>query len=459
MTHYDLAIIGTGSGNSVPTPEMDDWKIAIIEEDMFGGTCLNRGCIPSKMFVYAADMAEHALTAERLGVHTSFNGVDWPAIVDRVFGRIDPIASGGEEWRDSLDNTDVYKGRGRLIGDMGIEVGDRHITADRIVVAVGARPHLPDVPGLNDVPFHTSDTIMRVRELPERLVVIGGGYIAGELGHVIGSFGTEVTFILRSDRMFRAEDEQISEAATRLYSERFEVKGGSKILDVRHDGSEFVLRLERNGGVEEVAGDALLVASGRIPNSDTVGAAAAGLALHDDGRIITDETMATNVPGIWALGDITNPFQLKHLANAEARVVSHNLMSPESPIRRREGLVPHAIFGSPQIAGVGPTEQALREDGREYVGAVNFYAGTAYGWAMEDSTSFVKLLGDPATGLLLGAHIMGPQAASLIQQLIQGMRFGQTVEEMARDQFYIHPALTEAVEGALLQLADRLRAA
>ena len=172
--------------------------------------------------------------------------------------------------------------------------------------------------------------------------------------------------------------------------------------------------------------------------------------MHPDGRVVTDDTLATGVEGIWAFGDLVNPFQLKHLANAEARLLSHNLTNPGDIRRMDYSQVPAAVFGSPQIASIGATEQALRAVGRPYLTSVTEYAGTAYGWALEDTTSFVKLLADPDTRLLLGAHILGPQASTLIQQLIQGMRFGQTVDEMARDQFYIHPALTEAVEVALL---------
>ncbi|MEM9607656.1 MAG: mycothione reductase [Actinomycetota bacterium] len=452
MEHYDLVIVGTGSGNSIPTPEMDDWRIAIVEKGVFGGTCLNVGCIPSKMFVLTADMAQMIRGAERYGVSGAVESIDWPGIVERVFGRIDPIAAGGEDYRRGLDHVDVYAGEGRFVEPGVLEVAGSRISADRWVLAAGARPFIPEVPGLDEVGYHTSDTIMRLPAVPERLLIIGGGYIAAELGHVFGAFGSEITIITRSDRMLRDQDEQVSDAATALYAARFDHRGGSKILRAWRDGDGVHLELERDGVAEVVSGDELLVAAGRIPNSDTLGLDAAGIETHPDGRVVTDATLATNVAGVWALGDLTNPFQLKHVANAEAKIVNHNLLHPDDPREMDHSSIPAAVFGSPQIASVGATEQELREAGRDYLVSVQHYAGAAYGWALEDTTSFVKLLADPESRLLLGAHIMGPQASSLIQQLIQGIRFGLTVDQMAREQMYIHPALTEAVEVALLEL-------
>ena len=193
MRRFDLLIIGAGSGNSVLGPEHDDWDIAIAEHGLFGGTCLNVGCIPSKMFVYAAEVAALAADSERLGVHTRFDGADWPAVRDRIFGRIDPLAESGLTYRQGLPNVTVYTDTARFVGPRTVAVGDETITAERIVVAAGARPAVPDVAGLAGCAYHTSDTIMRLDALPERLLVLGGGYIAAELGSVMGAFGTQVT--------------------------------------------------------------------------------------------------------------------------------------------------------------------------------------------------------------------------------------------------------------------------
>lgn len=449
MQRFDLIIIGAGSGNSIIGPEHDDWNVAMVERGLFGGTCLNVGCIPSKMFVYAAEVAELARRGPELGVHTRFDGADWPAIRDRVFGRIDPIAAGGEDYRKGLENVTVFQHDARFVGPKELRVGDETITADTIVLAAGARPFIPSIPGIDTVGLHTSDSIMRVDQLPERLLVIGGGFIAAELGSVFGSFGSEVTFLLRSDRMLRDQDDDISRRITEIYGRRFTMHTNASFAGIRRDDGELVLSLADG---TEVRGDEVLVASGRIPNADQLGVTETGVGVDDDGYVVTDEFGRTNVDGIWALGDISNPAQLKHVANHEAKVVSHNITHTDDLRRLNHHLIPSAVFSHPQIGTVGLTEQECAAQGLDVTAHIQDYASAAYGWAMEDTESICKLIMDNATRTLVGAHIMGPQASTLIQQLIQGMNAGQTVDEMATGQYYIHPALPEVIEQALLEL-------
>lgn len=446
--HFDLVVVGTGSGNSVLTPDFDDWRVALIERDTFGGTCLNRGCIPSKMFVYAADMAHQAGHTGHLGVDSTLDGVRWSEIVDRVFGRIDPIAQGGEDYRHSLDNVTVFNGDARFVGHKMLEVNGQQITGSHIVLAAGARPFIPPIPGLADMPYHTSDTVMRLEELPNRMVILGGGYIAAELGHVFDAMGVSVSIVNRSERLLRAEDEDVSAAFTEIVSRRMDCALGSPITGVSNTGSQVTVHTEPR----DVTGDVLLVATGRVPNGEQLGVTQSGVELDDDGYVVTDEYLRTGVDGIWALGDICHAAQLKHTANEDTRAVAHNIAHPDDLRVPDHSGIPHAVFAYPQVAAVGATEQSLRAERRPYLKAVRPYQGTAYGWAMEDTTSFAKVLADPKTRLLLGAHIIGPQAPTLIQQLIQGFQFGLTVDEMARGQLYIHPALTEVVEQALLEI-------
>lgn len=459
MNHFDLLIVGTGSGNSILTPDFDDLRVAIVERGTFGGTCLNVGCIPSKMFVYAAEMAHNAANVgPKLGVKTTFEGADWPAIRDRVFGRIDPIAIGGERYRaEEQEHVTVFKGSGRFTGDKTLEVamldgGTEVVTADRVVLAAGARVDVPRMIVDSGVAYHTSDTIMRVDALPEHLIVLGGGYIGSELGNVFGSLGSKVTIINRSSLMLRREDPDIAERFTRAYAERFDVRTNVDLVGFEQDGDQITVKMTENREPAQVTGDALLVAIGRKPNGDELGVEATGVELDDEGYVVTDPTLRTTHPDIWALGDITNPAQLKHTANADARVVAHNLANPDDLHSIDRTITPHAVFGYPQVAAVGLTEPEAIAAGHEIVTTVHPFGATAYGWAMEDSTSVCKLIADANTRLLLGAHIIGPQASTLIQQLIQGMALGQTVDEMARGQLYIHPALTEVVENALLNL-------
>ena len=453
MRNFDLLIIGTGSGNAVIGPEHDGWDVAIVERGRFGGTCLNVGCIPSKMFVYAAELAELAADSERLGVRTRFDGADWPAIRDRVFGRIDPIAEGGRVYREELPNVTVYAGTARFVGPKQVAVGEEVISADRIVIAAGGRPTVLPVPGLADCGYHTSDTIMRLDDLPERLLVIGAGYIAAELGGVMGAFGSKVTFLLRGDTFLRREDRDISSRFTAAYARRFDVRMHTRLLEARRDGDEVAISLvDKDGKRAELRGDELLVATGRRPNTDRLDAVAGGIAVDSRGFVITDEQLRTNVEGVWALGDITNPVQLKHVANHEARVVRHNLSNPDNPATVDHRFIPHAVFGYPQIASVGLTEQECKQQKIPYVSHVQPYAAAAYGWAMEDTDSVAKVIAHRDARRLLGAHIIGPQAPTLIQQLIQGMHFDLTVEQMSRGQYYIHPALPEVLEQALMAL-------
>lgn len=454
MRHFDLVIIGTGSGNSIPTEAMAGWQIAILEKGTFGGTCLNVGCIPTKMFVHTADQAAAPANAKKLGVDAHTDAVHWPEIRDRIFGRIDPIAEGGRNWRANENaNVTVYEGTARFIDAHTIDTGTGEtITADRIVLAAGSRPNIPDIADLDTTGFHTSDTIMRLDELPESLVIVGSGFIASEFAHVFSSFGVQVTLIARSNLLLRHEDLEIAERFTTVAKTKWDVRLQRKTTRAEKTDTGVRLHLEGPNGEETVEAQQLLIATGRRPNTDLLQAQNAGLELHPDGRVKVDEFQQTSQPHIFALGDISSDHQLKHVANHEARVVQHNLLNPDDLQASDHRFVPAAVFSSPQIASVGLTEEQAKEQGIRYVTASQAYASIAYGWAMEDTTGFAKLLADPATGQLLGAHIIGPQASTVIQPLIQAMSFGLDAKSMARGQYWIHPAMPEIVENALLNL-------
>ncbi|MFK0251104.1 mycothione reductase [Amycolatopsis azurea] len=461
MPHYDLVIVGTGSGNSILDPRFADWNTAIVEKGTFGGTCLNVGCIPTKMFVHAANVAATPASSSKFGVDEELTGVRWRDVRDRVFGRIDPIAAGGREYRvqhEDNKNVTVYEGEGRFTGHKELLVSypdgrpAETITAERFVLAAGGRPVIPDVPGLAETGYHTSDTVMRLDELPASIVILGGGYIAAEFAHVFASFGVDVTVVNRSGALLRSEDDDVSARFTELAAQRLDVRLDRKTVRARKTGSGVALDLEGPQGAETVEAEVLLVATGRTPNSDLLDVAATGVTTGERGHVVVDEYQQTVVDGIYALGDISSVFELKHVANHEQRVVQHNLLHPDERIEADHRFVPHAVFTSPQVASVGLTEREARERGVSYVTSHQDYAGIAYGWAMEDTTGFAKLLADPATGQLLGAHIIGPQASSVIQPLIQAMSFGLDAKSMARGQYWIHPAMPELVENALLNL-------
>ncbi|MFT3851214.1 MAG: mycothione reductase [Ilumatobacteraceae bacterium] len=462
-THdFDLVILGTGSGNSVVVPEMDGWRIAIVERGVFGGTCLNVGCIPSKMLIYAADVANTIGHAARYGVHGTFDGADWPAIRDRVFGRIDPIAEGGRRYRHSLDNVTVFEGDAHFVAERTLEVVGDHVDGvrvrgEQVVIAAGARPFVPQIPGLLDGPFHTSDTIMRVDALPEHLVVLGGGFIAAELGYVFHSLGSKVTIVNRSNRLLVAEDADVSARYTELAPDGVdEVVLGATVERVDHGEVGVHVRVRTTDGTRTIDGDVLLVATGRRANGDQLNGAAAGVEVDGDGHVVVDRYGRTSAPGVWALGDVNGRHQLKHMANGEAKVVTHNVLHPDDLRELDHRPAPHAVFGSPQIGAVGLTEAQARATGRPVAVTIRDYAGAAYGWALEDTTSFCKLIADPATRTLLGAHVIGYQASLLVQLFVQGMHLGQTVDELVHGQIWIHPALSEVAEQAMLDLVDEL---
>jgi mycothione reductase len=448
---YDLVIVGAGSGNMLPAPELAQWRIAVVESDRFGGTCLNRGCIPSKMLVHTADVAQTVRHADRFGVGAKLTGADWPAIRNRVFGRIDPLHEKAVAYRQN-HGSDVFVGEARFMAPKVLHVSNHEIRAERFVLATGSRPSIPPVDGLAAVPYLTSDTVMRLDRLPRSMVVLGGGYIAAEMSHIFGSLGTRITIVARGDQLLSQHDADIRARFTELYRERFDVRLGATVENVTATRKGVRLSLVTPSGSQVAEGEVLLVATGRVPNSDRLDVAATGIAVDAHGHVRTDDTYATNVPGIWALGDLANHYQLKHMANAEARLVRYNLLHPDQPKRKAFTVVPSAVFAGPQVASVGATEHELQAEGRPYRAAIRHYRDSAYGWALEDTTSFVKVLADPDSRKLLGAHIIGPQASTLIQPLIQAMCLGNTADQLATGVLYIHPALTEAVEQALLDL-------
>jgi mycothione reductase len=448
---YDLVIVGAGSGNMLPTEELAGWRVAVVEKDRFGGTCLNRGCIPSKMLVHTANLAHTIRDAERFGIRTPRAAADWPAIRDRIFGRIDPKHDEAVKYRRD-HGIDVYLGDAHFVAPKVLQVGGEELHADRFVLAAGSRPVVPPVAGLDQVPYFTSDSVMRIETLPESMVVIGGGYIAAEMSHIFGAFGTRVTIIGQADTLLAEYDLDIRSRFTERYRQRFDLRLSAKIDNVSMAGNGVRVEFTSSRRSQSVEAEILLIATGRKPNGDRLGLDAAGIDLDDDGRVKIDDYYQTNIPGIWSFGDLSNHFDLKHIANAEARVVRHNVLHPSDQYKLPFSLIPAAVFAEPEVASVGSTEEELQEQGRPYIAATSPYSDAAYGWALEDTTSFLKILADPENLLILGAHIIGPQASVLIQPLLQAMCLGNTVEQLAYEVLYIHPSLSEVVAQALLAL-------
>ena len=466
MPHHDLVIIGSGSGNSLLTPELAGLDVAIVEAGTFGGTCLNVGCIPTKMLVLPADRVVDAADAARLGVAFDPPRVDWPAIRDRVFGRLDAISEGGRAYRQHQQSTTLYEAHARFVGPRRLSLSTaEELTADRIVVAAGSRALGLDVEGLREPDpargLHTSDTVMRLGSLPPRMVVIGGGFVACELAHVFSALGVAVTQVQRGPRLLRHHEEVIAQRYTQVAANHHDVRLRTSPTSAVHEDGVWRVHLDGDDGPTHVEAEVVLLAVGRRPNGDRLDAASGGLDLHPDGRVVVDAELRTTAPGVWALGDVSAEHQLKHVANHEARIVAHNLAvdlgRTAGPWRRTDDRpVPHAVFGHPQVASFGPTSAELDAAGTPYVTATQRVGDTAYGWALEDTTGLLVIHADPA-GQILAAHCLGPHASTLIQPLVQAATFGQPAHEVARGQYWIHPALAEVVENALLGLPGQSR--
>lgn len=449
---FDLMIIGAGSGNSIPDTALERGEtVAIIEKYRFGGTCLTRGCIPSKMLIASAEIAEAVHRSANFGVNARIDSVDWDRVIGRVWGNLDPRSDGSEEWSGEQTGFTVYKGEGRFVGEKLVEVNGERITADKIVVSAGGRPSIPPIPGLENVPYITSNQALRLPEQPRKLTVLGGGYIGCELAHFFGSLGTEVTIVDMLPTLVGIEDDDIKEKFTEVFGRKHRLVLNATVNSASKRNGSISLDVTVDGRKETIVGDTLLIAAGRIPNSDILDVTRGGIKTDERGYVTVNEYMETGVPGVWALGDIVSaapPF--KHVANMEARIVNNNIFNPDKKLKANYDGIGHAVFTSPQIAGVGMTEQQVKEAGLPYKAVTRLYAWTAYGWAIDDEESFLKLIVNTETRHILGAHIVGPQASILIQQLVTAVRLGLTVEQL-KDVIYIHPGAPELIEGAILE--------
>ena len=448
MKSYDLIVIGSGSGLEVSAEAAQIGRsVAVVEQSAFGGTCLNRGCIPSKMLIHCADVMETIKSAGLFGIKAKVESVDWQHIMKRVYEEIDGEAQGIEEGNRHAPNIDVYKGAGRFVGHKTLEVNGEQIMGETVVIAAGSRPSVPEIPGLQEVPYLTSNEALRLPEQPRRLAIVGGGCIAAELAHFFGSLGTEITIIHRRPLMLREEDQQVSQQFTEVYERKFNMLLNAQVSRVSRNGDGLMLDVSVDGRMEEVAADAVLFATGRVPNTDLLEVANTGVEVDDKGFVKTDEFLETAVPGIWALGDIVGKYLLKHSANLEAAHVENNILNPDNKVAVDYHAMPHAIFASPQVAGVGLTEEAAKEQGVNYSAATYDYYNTAYGSSIEDRDGFVKVLANPHSGEILGCHIIGSEASILIQEVVNAMRYRMPVDTITQS-IYVHPALPEVVQRA-----------
>jgi mycothione reductase len=463
--NFDLIVIGSGSGLDVAnaTASQDGLKVAIIEKDMMGGTCLNRGCIPSKLLIHSANVAETIRRANIFGINTDNFSVDFEKIVKRVNNMTDAYSEAIRKSYQNLDNPKLFSKECKFVGEKKIAFKDDEtttVTADKILIASGTTPRIPEIEGLKESRFITSDEALRLKQQPRILTFIGGGYITCELAHFYGSLGTEINIIQLRNTLIPYEDEEISQKFTEVFSKRYNVYLGyrtetitTKKRNDEENGSSDTFHITAKNDISErmveLESDQLLVAVGRVPNSYSLDLQRTGVKVNEKGFIIVDEYLETNVKGIFALGDVVGRFQFKHNANHEAQYVYHNILNSDKKIPVDYTAMPHAIFSSPQVAGVGFTEQQLKEqDKNDYVKSVYPYIQTAMGEAIEDRNGFVKFLVNRKDKKILGCHIIGTDASTLIHEVLVTMKGGDGTINSIKKTIHIHPALSEVIARA-----------
>jgi dihydrolipoamide dehydrogenase len=440
---YDVIVVGGGTGRDVVlAAEAQGLRVALVEKGPLGGTCHNRGCMPSKMLIHSSDVAETSRGGERFGVTSRIERIDFPAIVRYVFGVLDAETEEREETLRRSRYVTFYQEEGRFTGPRTLKVGKREITAEKVFIMGGTRPAVPAIKGLASVPYLTSDEALRLEKQPKRLVVIGGGYIAVELAHFFGTLGTEVTVLVRGERLLDKEDREVSEWLTSEFSAKHRALFGAAVEKLSRSGDS--IRIELGGSGETITADQLLLATGRRPNTDILNVAATGVELDARGYIKVNDYLETNVEGVWALGDIVGIMTLKHVAVRQARhVIRGVFFNDRRPMRY--GAVPHAVFSSPQVAGVGQTEDELENDGTRYKVGRYEYKNTGMGMALREN-GLVKVLASE-TDEILGCHIVGPDASCLIQEAVIAMNTTGKLDAVI-DSVHAHPALPQVVEEA-----------
>jgi len=448
MPHHEVLVVGGGTGNNVAAAAADaGLDTALVEKGALGGTCLNRGCNPSKMLIQAATAANHVRDADRFFLDATLDDVDYAAIIDDMDETLSPIAAGMEERYREKDHLTLYKNEAAFVDERTVEVGGERVSADRVVVAAGSRALVPPIEGLDEVDYMTSTEALYRREQPESLVILGGGYIAVELGYFFESLGTDVTIVEMMDTLVPREDPDVAEAFTDIARNRHEVYTGHRATAVESNGDSVTVHAETEEGETVAAtGEELLVALGRRPNTDTLEVETAGIETDDNGFIVTNDRLETSAENVWAQGDIADNAMFKHSGDYETQVTIDNMVHGEG----REAdftAMPHAIFTEPQMAGVGKTEDELREADQEYVVGREDLPGTPMGRAKKLDDGFVKVLAAP-DGEILGCHMIGYEASTMLHEVVVAMRSGSGHVSDITDTIHAHPTLNKVIEYA-----------
>jgi dihydrolipoamide dehydrogenase len=445
MKEYDLIAIGTGSAMNFMENilQMDpDVKVAVIDKDDPGGICLTRGCIPTKILVYPAELVRMLESAKKVGIDVDIKDIDFQGIMNRMASKIKEEVDQIREALSQSPNIDYYQDLAEFVGPYRLKVGEETIKSDLIFLCTGSRPLIPDIKGLDEVGYYTSDTILAIRKVPSSIAILGGGYIAAEYGHFFSAMGSEVTIIGRNLQFLPQEEPEVSQIAEGEMSRHMRILTNHEVKEVAASASgkkEILAKEGEQGKERKISSDEVLVAVGRASNSDILHPEKSGIETDRNGWIKVNEYLETSARNIWALGDATGNHPFKHVANYE-KVTYH--------------AVPHAVFTHPEIAAVGLKEMdAIKRYGEDDV-LIGFrsYGDTAKGDAMGVKDYFVKVVLQRQTRKILGAHIIGPQASVLIQEIINLMYTVDQNMAPITSGMHIHPALSEVVQGAFFSL-------
>ncbi len=454
MKEYDVIAIGSGSVTSVVTQALsrdDTLSVAIVEKDEPGGICLTRGCIPSKMILYPAELLSRINETSKFGIDAEVNNIDFKRIMKRMRDHVDKQSNNiGNSLKQSED-LDFYHTTGEFIDAYTLKVGEKKIKGDKILICSGSEPLVPPIKGLEEGGYFTSEGLLHLTELPKKVVVIGGGYIGAEFGFFLSMMGSDVTILGKREQFVPGEEPEISDVLKKKLSKHMKIRTDHEVVEVKRKGDvKLVIAQDEQGKRKGFKCNGILLAAGRKSTSEYLKPERSGIETDDKGWIKVNKKMETSKKNIWALGDATGKYMFKHVANKEAEIVYYNAFTE----REREmdyHAVPHALFTYPEVGSVGMLEEEADKEHDILVGYYP-YSDTGKGMAMMAEDYFIKVIVEKNTYRILGAHIVGPQASTLIQEIINLMYTqDQTAHPIFRG-MHIHPALSEVVERAFYNL-------
>jgi dihydrolipoamide dehydrogenase len=401
------------------------------------------------MLIYPSDVIATFNEAQALGVHGAVSSVDFQNIMNRMHALVNHDSNRQAQAVRETPEMKWFNMQGEFIGDYTMRIGDEEIRAERVFIVSGSRVGIPPFKGIENVSYLTSDTVLQLEEQPKSIIVIGGGYVGAEYAHFFSGVGTKTTLVGRNVRLIPEEDPEISELLKKELGSRMEIHTNTEVLELKQAGTlkTVVARDRGDDSLKEFTADALMIAAGRVPNSDILKPEKTGVAVDERGFVKVNQYLETSKKNVWAFGDAIGKQMFKHVANYEAGIAWHNAVH-DHKVPMDWSIAPHSVFTHPQVASVGLKESEAIDLGHDVLVGVANYRDTAMGGAMGEPEGFVKVVVQNKTGRILGAHLIGPEASSLIQEIVNAMSTGdRTYTPIARG-MHIHPALSEVVQNA-----------